>query len=259
MPSRSASACLFGGALLAAGLSNAASAQEFVPTTPPGGPYIGYHSVSVSEGYDYQYSYGYAYTPAEALAWDFDLETAAGWRATGSWSPTVARVSATTTTTDSLFAYAYGIINAYFEVSQEATLRATWDFPEDPAEGILIGRVTLTDTVTGALLDVSTLAGIGARRGDEEFQLVPDRLYLMAVGVDIFDAQDLSGFAQFELLPRGDCPADLDGDGSLTVFDFLAFQNLFDAGDPAADFDGDGELTLFDFLVFQNLFDNCFP
>jgi endonuclease/exonuclease/phosphatase family metal-dependent hydrolase len=51
------------------------------------------------------------------------------------------------------------------------------------------------------------------------------------------------------------CTADLDGDGSLTVFDFLAFQNLFDAGDLVADFDGDGELTLFDFLAFQNLFD----
>ncbi|NRA56778.1 MAG: hypothetical protein HRU13_01480 [Phycisphaerales bacterium] len=52
-----------------------------------------------------------------------------------------------------------------------------------------------------------------------------------------------------------DCRADIDGDGSLTIFDFLAFQNLFDAGDPAADFDGDGQFTLFDFLEFQNEFD----
>ena len=51
------------------------------------------------------------------------------------------------------------------------------------------------------------------------------------------------------------CLADLDGDGALTIFDFLTFQNLFDAGDPAADFDGDGDLTLFDFLAFQNAFD----
>lgn len=51
------------------------------------------------------------------------------------------------------------------------------------------------------------------------------------------------------------CRADLDGDGSLTIFDFLAFQNLFDAGDLAADFDGDGNLTIFDFLSFQNEFD----
>jgi subtilisin family serine protease len=51
------------------------------------------------------------------------------------------------------------------------------------------------------------------------------------------------------------CRADFDGDGALTLFDFLAFQNAFDSGDARADFDGDGSLTLFDFLAFQNAFD----
>ncbi|UYV13554.1 MAG: hypothetical protein NCW75_04545 [Phycisphaera sp.] len=51
------------------------------------------------------------------------------------------------------------------------------------------------------------------------------------------------------------CPANLDGDGTLTLFDFLAFQNRFDAMDPIADFDGDGDFTLFDFLAFQDAFD----
>ncbi|MFI4916042.1 MAG: GC-type dockerin domain-anchored protein [Phycisphaerales bacterium JB060] len=51
-----------------------------------------------------------------------------------------------------------------------------------------------------------------------------------------------------------DCLADLDHDGALTVFDFLAFQNLFAAGSTTADFDHDGELTIFDFLAYQNLF-----
>ena len=55
------------------------------------------------------------------------------------------------------------------------------------------------------------------------------------------------------------CRADLDSDGELTLFDFLAYQNLFDGGDLAADFDGDGELTLFDFLAFQNEFDAGCP
>ena len=50
------------------------------------------------------------------------------------------------------------------------------------------------------------------------------------------------------------CRADVDGDGSLTLFDFLAFQNFFGTGDLRADFDGDGSLTLFDFLSFQNEF-----
>jgi len=55
--------------------------------------------------------------------------------------------------------------------------------------------------------------------------------------------------------PLVPCRVDLDGDGELTLFDFLAFGNLFDAGDLAADFDGDGSLTLLDFLAFQNEFD----
>ncbi|MFG0286186.1 MAG: GC-type dockerin domain-anchored protein [Phycisphaerales bacterium JB039] len=50
------------------------------------------------------------------------------------------------------------------------------------------------------------------------------------------------------------CRVDLDGDGALTLFDFLTFFNLFAAGDLAADFDGDGELTVFDFLAFQDEF-----
>ncbi|MEQ8845964.1 MAG: DUF1028 domain-containing protein [Phycisphaerales bacterium] len=53
----------------------------------------------------------------------------------------------------------------------------------------------------------------------------------------------------------GGCYADLDGDGELTIFDFLAFQNAFDAGDPIADCDGSGSLDIFDFLCFQNAFD----
>ena len=50
------------------------------------------------------------------------------------------------------------------------------------------------------------------------------------------------------------CRADLDGDGELTFFDFLAFQDLFAAGDLRADFTRDGVLDFFDFLEFQDEF-----
>src|SRR5690606_10754205 len=63
-----------------------------------------------------------------------------------------------------------------------------------------------------------------------------------------------AGAAHIYDLPCLLCRADLDGDGELTFFDFLAFQNLFAAGDLRADFDGDGELTFFDFLAFQSEF-----
>ncbi|UYV12694.1 MAG: hypothetical protein NCW75_00030 [Phycisphaera sp.] len=59
---------------------------------------------------------------------------------------------------------------------------------------------------------------------------------------------------ELRVLVGRDCAVDLDGDGEATVFDFLAFFNLFDLADPLADFDGDGEFTLFDFLEFQTQF-----
>jgi choice-of-anchor B domain-containing protein len=60
------------------------------------------------------------------------------------------------------------------------------------------------------------------------------------------------GLFVFRVDSDSTCRADLDGDGELTFFDFLVFQDLFAAGDLRADFDGDGDLTFFDFLAFQN-------
>jgi len=53
---------------------------------------------------------------------------------------------------------------------------------------------------------------------------------------------------------QASCGADCDGDGSLTIFDYLCFQNAFNAGDPDADCDGDGEVTAADFACFQSRF-----
>jgi hypothetical protein len=50
------------------------------------------------------------------------------------------------------------------------------------------------------------------------------------------------------------CYPDLDGDGDLTLFDFLAYVNLFNAGGDTADCDESGSLDLFDFLCFVNAF-----
>jgi hypothetical protein len=85
------------------------------------------------------------------------------------------------------------------------------------------------------------------------------------IGCGIVDPTDIAGFgfpdAHFLIIAVGEagggtgCRADIDGDGVLTIFDFLGFQNLFDSGNLGADFDGDGVLTIFDFLTFQNEFD----
>jgi hypothetical protein len=112
-----------------------------------------------------------------------------------------------------------------------------------------LGFELLAPATAGVYLLELTLWEEGGTLGDSE------PLYIvmgqMAEEPDIDAAVD---WVREELVGEG-CPADFDGDGALTIFDFLAFQNAFDAGDPAADFDGDGALTIFDFLAFQNRFD----
>ena len=116
----------------------------------------------------------------------------------------------------------------------------------------------------GSSADPQGLAVWDGQRWDESLGGVSgDRAAIDAVaavpGGSLFVAGEFShaggvvssGIAEW----RTPCRADIDGDGELTIFDFLAFQNAFDAGDPLADFDGDGELTIFDFLAFQNAFD----
>ena len=105
----------------------------------------------------------------------------------------------------------------------------------------------------------------------EQFQRMRDgdrfwyESYLPAEMVELVNAQNLStvlrrttgldteiGDNPFLVPPA--CPADLDGDGELTVADFLVFQDLFATGQAAADFDGDGVLTFYDFLSYLNAF-----
>ena len=122
--------------------------------------------------------------------------------------------------------------------------------PQGDASGHGEGQVWL-----GAF-DVRTNAA-----GDAGFDtLLPasaiDESWIVSTTATDIDRRATSEFSANAEVSTGDpCRADLDGDGELTLFDFLAFQNLFDAGDPLADFDGDGEFTLFDFLAFQNAFD----
>jgi len=52
-----------------------------------------------------------------------------------------------------------------------------------------------------------------------------------------------------------DCPADFDGDGELTILDFVAFQGAFVSGDDAADANADGALNVLDFIAFQVWFE----
>ncbi|MGD1916405.1 MAG: GC-type dockerin domain-anchored protein [Phycisphaerales bacterium] len=58
----------------------------------------------------------------------------------------------------------------------------------------------------------------------------------------------------FEVYGSTACVADCDGDGALTIFDFLCFQNAYSEGEASADCDGDGSVTAADFNCFQASF-----
>jgi hypothetical protein len=103
-------------------------------------------------------------------------------------------------------------------------------------------------TVDGGV-DGGSAFGLGEWNGD---------LYVGG-SFETVDGQAASGIVRRTGCDGGSCYADFDGDGELTIFDFLAYQNAFDAGDLAADCDEDGSLTIFDFLCFQNGFDAGCP
>ncbi|MFI4882298.1 MAG: GC-type dockerin domain-anchored protein [Phycisphaerales bacterium JB064] len=99
----------------------------------------------------------------------------------------------------------------------------------------------------------------GLTTGPVQVRLMPAYIKIEGIKGESVEIEGLpdgrEGEVAFEFSHTVDCEADFDGDGALTIFDFLAFQNAFDRGLRSADFNGDGQLNLFDFLAFQNAFD----
>ncbi|UYV12062.1 MAG: PQQ-dependent sugar dehydrogenase [Phycisphaera sp.] len=115
----------------------------------------------------------------------------------------------------------------------------------DTQADVFVMNVSVDGSTPGGINDILGLDRVDPRFGSDE----SGRVFVVSRQVDTVWVADLV-IDEAEL-----CVANCDGDGSLTLFDFLCFQNAFDAGDPRADCDGDGSLTLFDFLCFQNAFD----
>jgi hypothetical protein len=64
---------------------------------------------------------------------------------------------------------------------------------------------------------------------------------------------DVQGNADAFIVRYG-CPADVNGDGQLSILDFVAFQTLWQAMDSGADCDGSKSFNILDFVCFQALF-----
>jgi hypothetical protein len=75
------------------------------------------------------------------------------------------------------------------------------------------------------------LVAVGANENRVDLGFYPPPSTSSASFWDIATDGDLLLVQSLLFTAGGDeCRADLDGDGSLTIFDFLAFQNEFDAG-----------------------------
>ena len=144
----------------------------------------------------------------------------------------------------------------------------------NPRDGFLYGIISSASGAIPDLVRLSTRTGeivatIPLSRGIDGF--VPGSIAFESDGDlimtdgsrQVYEINPTSGFTRVRTsssrAPQGlglaPCLADVDASGELNVFDFLEFQNLFDAGNPEADLDGDGALTILDFLAFQNEFD----
>ncbi len=138
------------------------------------------------------------------------------------------------------------------------------DEPFSVAIGDLDGDGDL-DLATANTDRDSEVISVLANSGDgtfapQAFYGVGSEPFFVAIGDLDGDSDADMAVANFQnstigvLLNRCDCRVDFDGNGELSLTDYLAFQIAFMAGDPAADFDGDGRLNVFDFLFFQNEF-----
>jgi len=114
------------------------------------------------------------------------------------------------------------------------------------------GGYFVNDTMT----IVACNKGPGA--GHAEFAVADGERFGLAVrtgdGLEGSGTLTITTFAFTGLIGGGACYPDFTGDGTLDLFDFLAYVNAFNAGDAAADCDGAGGLDLFDFLCFVNAF-----
>jgi hypothetical protein len=112
-----------------------------------------------------------------------------------------------------------------------------WFDVGDILEPLPGGQVVGVYDTSGAPVIISTLSG-----------------QILVNGVEWDDWGQAAQVAIGQTYWLATCMPDFDKSGSLDLFDFLEFQNLFAARDPRADVDRDGRFELFDFLTFQNAF-----
>ncbi len=166
------------------------------------------------------------------------------------------------------FAAFYSSVDDVVDLSRQVRERVeSTPFAIGQTTGVAVGEFVPAETVF--TFDVNTCAPGASAFFDASFDagkvnLTVTSMHSAEFGSTAFPAfftrenalSPILGYApRLELTVIAVDDADLNGDGELTIFDFLAFQNAFDAGEPLDDFDGNSTLDIFDFLAFQNAFD----
>lgn len=124
--------------------------------------------------------------------------------------------------------------------------------------------------IVGAWQTLTTIASDGADSGDFDLHQIslPFAAFGPAMAVritsnanaadDVWYIDDVAVTPEF-VVDEPDCPADLDGNGSLNFFDISAFLGLFNAQDPAADLDNTGTWNFFDISAYLGQFNAGCP
>jgi len=123
-------------------------------------------------------------------------------------------------------------------------------------DGVDSGAAALFRSSGPLWTELARVHGDGAAAGDLVGKPVALGEGTLAVGAPLHDGPGGDNQGAVYLFHLAGCPcyADINRDGSLDLFDFLGFQNLFVAQDPDGDCDHSGVFDLFDFLCYQNSF-----
>lgn len=122
---------------------------------------------------------------------------------------------------------------------------------------ILDAYTSVSGTSIATPLVASAVACLAQARPDWNVGQMRDALFLNASDYAQTQQTDplfIRGYGIVDAPAALTCAADVNGDGSLDILDFVAFQMLFQAGDAAADCNADGTLSVLDFVCFQLLF-----
>jgi len=127
--------------------------------------------------------------------------------------------------------------------------------PSDDDNGAFSGSAYVFTRSGGVWTEQAKLLASDRATNDSfgnSVSLSGDTAFIGAVQDD--DNGNNSGSAYVFDLNCQSCPADLNSDGTLDLFDVQAYLDLFAAGDLTADFVADGHLDFFDVQAYLGLF-----